>query len=70
MGMGRQLYETQPLFRDVIDQCDAILRTEWGESLLAVLYPELLDDIVQSALSRKELQSALLRDVGFKALFR
>ncbi|MFN8392271.1 MAG: D-alanine--D-alanine ligase [Bdellovibrionota bacterium] len=42
----------------------------WEKSAPPVLYPELLDDIVQSALSRKELQSALLRDVGFKALFR
>ncbi|HVT30619.1 MAG TPA: beta-ketoacyl synthase N-terminal-like domain-containing protein, partial [Lacipirellulaceae bacterium] len=40
VGMGRGLYETQPVFRSVIENCDAILRECWGgESLLEVLYP-------------------------------
>ena len=42
--MGRQLYESQPIYRDVIDQCDAQLR-ELGHgspesSLLQVLYQD------------------------------
>ena len=37
--MGRQLYETQVVFRDALDQCAALLETELEQSLLSVLYP-------------------------------
>ena len=40
VGMGRQLYETQPTFRQTLDQCDRILRPYLKISLLEVLYPE------------------------------
>ncbi len=40
VDMGRQLYETQPVFRAALDRCDEILRPYLGESLLAVLYPK------------------------------
>lgn len=40
IGMGRQLYETQPLFRQTLEHCDALLRPHLGRSILSVLYPE------------------------------
>ncbi|BAZ29707.1 beta-ketoacyl synthase [Cylindrospermum sp. NIES-4074] len=40
LGMGQQLYNTQPTFRDALDHCDEILRPYWGEALIKVLYPE------------------------------
>jgi acyl transferase domain-containing protein/SAM-dependent methyltransferase/acyl carrier protein len=39
-GMGRTLYETQPTFRRVLEQCDAILTPHLGRSLISVLYPQ------------------------------
>ncbi|MDH3601380.1 MAG: type I polyketide synthase, partial [Candidatus Tectomicrobia bacterium] len=39
VGMGRQLYETQPTFRRVLDRCDAMLRPYLEESLVDILYP-------------------------------
>jgi malonyl CoA-acyl carrier protein transacylase len=39
VGMGRQLYETQPTFRQTLDSCDEILRPLLEKPLLKVLYP-------------------------------
>lgn len=38
IGMGRQLYQSQPLFRQAFDQCDQILRSFLDKSLVEVLY--------------------------------
>lgn len=43
-GMGRQLYETQPIFRATLDQCAEILQTYLEQPLLDVLYPEIFSD--------------------------
>ncbi|OKH43160.1 beta-ketoacyl synthase [Calothrix sp. HK-06] len=40
VNMGRELYETQPTFRNCINQCDEILRPYLDQPLLSVLYPE------------------------------
>jgi acyl transferase domain-containing protein/acyl carrier protein len=36
-GMGRQLYETQPVFREALDRCAAALKGELPEPLLEVI---------------------------------
>ncbi len=40
LNMGRQLYESQPVFRQALDRCDHILRDYLDESLLSVIYAE------------------------------
>jgi len=40
VGMGEQLYETQPTFRKTIDHCNEILRDYLKRPLLEVLYPK------------------------------
>ena len=37
-GMARELYETQPTFRQTLEKCDEILRSYGVKSLLQVLY--------------------------------
>ncbi|PSB17683.1 beta-ketoacyl synthase [Phormidesmis priestleyi ULC007] len=37
--MGRQLYETQPIFRQTLEDCDTLLRPYLDPPLLQVLYP-------------------------------
>ncbi|MBW4457032.1 MAG: SDR family NAD(P)-dependent oxidoreductase [Nostoc indistinguendum CM1-VF10] len=60
VGMGLQLYETQPTFRQTLDRCDEILRPYLEKPLLKVLYPELeenspLDQIDQTAYTQPAL---------------
>ena len=37
-GMGEGLYESEPVFRDALDWCDALIRAERGASLLDVMF--------------------------------
>lgn len=39
IGMGRELFETQPSFRQTLLRCDAILQPLLGTSILSILYP-------------------------------
>ena len=39
-GMAQLLHQTQPIFRQALNQCDQILQDEAGWSLLNVLYPQ------------------------------
>ncbi|MCU1242055.1 MAG: amino acid adenylation protein [Candidatus Acidoferrum typicum] len=38
-NMGRQIYESEPVFRQSVDHCCEILRSHIGEDLLPLLYP-------------------------------
>ncbi|MGH7579590.1 MAG: type I polyketide synthase, partial [Gemmatimonadales bacterium] len=66
-GMGRDLYAAQPVFREVLDRCDALLRATLDRSLVDVLYRDpaagaLLDraDYSQPALFAVEMALAEL----------
>jgi acyl transferase domain-containing protein/acyl-CoA synthetase (AMP-forming)/AMP-acid ligase II/acyl carrier protein len=44
LNMGRELYQTQPLFRQLLDQCAEILEDELPLAMLDVLYPKSSDN--------------------------
>jgi acyl transferase domain-containing protein/thioesterase domain-containing protein/acyl carrier protein len=53
VGMGRALYESQPVFRRALDNCETILRECWGgESLLDILYPQPRSNAPESSLDQ------------------
>nr|VFK62579.1 MAG: malonyl CoA-acyl carrier protein transacylase [Candidatus Kentron sp. TUN] len=67
VGMGRQLYETAPLFRQIIDECNTILRIH-DVPLLDLLYSDagepnsgLLDQTVYTQPALFSLEYALAR---------
>ena len=39
-GMGRQLFESQPTFREVLERCDRLLQPHLEKPLIEVLYPK------------------------------
>ena len=39
LNMGRAFYESEPVFREVVDRCDELLRPHLPRSLRAVMYP-------------------------------
>ena len=38
VGMGRELYETEPVAREILDRCEEVVAAERGESLLDVMF--------------------------------
>ncbi|MEM9447023.1 MAG: type I polyketide synthase [Cyanobacteria bacterium P01_E01_bin.6] len=52
LQMGRQLYNTSPLFRQILDRCDQLLQSQLEQSLLQVLYPPKAD--VETAQERDQ----------------
>ncbi|WP_016949099.1 type I polyketide synthase [Anabaena sp. PCC 7108] len=50
INMGRQLYDTQPIFRQTLEQCNEILRPYLKHSLLEILYPDQAGEQIASSL--------------------
>ncbi|NEO43855.1 MAG: SDR family NAD(P)-dependent oxidoreductase [Moorea sp. SIO4A3] len=55
INMGRELYQTQPVFRRTLDQCEQIIQSYLEKSILDVIYPE----------NTQELNSSLLDQTAY-----
>ena len=51
-NMGRQLYETQPVFRQVLEQCNEILKPYLKKSILDIVYPEKNQELDNSIINQ------------------
>ena len=50
LNMGRQLYETQPVFRNALERCAQFLQPALDHPLLEVLYPDQGGDLGEASL--------------------
>ncbi len=59
IGMGKALYDSEPVARAVLDRCDAIVRAERGSSLLDVMFglPGASGDLGDAAWTQPALYS-------------
>jgi acyl transferase domain-containing protein len=58
-GMGQELYRTQPIFRQTLDACDALLQPIIHGSLLEILYPS-HSDVEDDRLNRTKYRQPAL----------
>ncbi|HTG61067.1 MAG TPA: type I polyketide synthase [Terriglobia bacterium] len=54
-GMGASLYQTQPVFRQEVDDCASILDPLLGQSLTTLLFDEATSDLHQTAFTQPAL---------------
>ncbi|MBO9732433.1 MAG: amino acid adenylation domain-containing protein [Chitinophaga sp.] len=58
-GMGRDLYENNSIFKNIIDHCDGYLKTCWGMSLTDLLYKKDKDEANTLLLQMTYFQPAI-----------
>ena len=73
-GMGKELYDTEPVARAILDRCEAVVRSERGASLLGVMFgaDDAAGNLSDAAWAQPALyalasaQTALWRGVGVR----
>lgn len=64
-GMGRGLYDNEPVFRDRVDRCAELFTAELGCDLLSVLYPDEPGEEAGERLRRTEFAQPALFTVEY-----
>ncbi|VAW96724.1 Polyketide synthase modules and related proteins [hydrothermal vent metagenome] len=67
-GMGQHLYNTEVVFRDVLDRCNSALKNEWKNSLLEIIFePNKTSELDQTGYTQPALYAL---EAGLAALWR
>ena len=69
INMGRQLYETQPIFRQALEQCDRLLQAYLTKSILEVVYPKDTQELNNSLINETNYTQPALFAIEY-ALFK
>ena len=63
-GMGKNLYETEPIYRETVDRCAAMLRPLLGVDLREAIFAELQNEELQDADLKEQAAGALLQQTS------
>ncbi|NEO36998.1 MAG: SDR family NAD(P)-dependent oxidoreductase [Moorea sp. SIOASIH] len=69
VNMGRQLYDTEPIFRQALDQCHQILQSYLEKPLKDVIYPQQPQDLNTSEINQTAYTQPALFAIEY-ALFK
>jgi amino acid adenylation domain-containing protein len=65
INMGKDLYEGEPVFRQAMDECAALLHVEMNENILEVIYPVILDNAAENKLKNTRYSQPALFSIGY-----
>ncbi|MCX2449841.1 amino acid adenylation domain-containing protein [Pedobacter sp. PLR] len=64
-GMGKALYDQEPVFRAAMDECNALLKSKLQESLLDIIYPPELNKAAEEQLKNTKYSQPALFMIGY-----
>ncbi|MBB2148390.1 polyketide synthase [Pedobacter gandavensis] len=64
-GMGKALYDHEPVFRAAMDECNALLMPKLQESLLDVIYPSEINAAAEARLKNTKYSQPSLFMIGY-----
>jgi amino acid adenylation domain-containing protein len=65
LNMGKDLYDSEPIFRQSMNECATLLQHELNEDILSVIYPEKQDEAAEEKLNNTRYSQPALFTIGY-----